>query len=104
MPLEVSAAIAVFIFAVLAVFIIITLIRTNKLLKEIQSKSKNLDSFMHAISSLGDVCERQANQFRANTLSRPASNLDDQGSNYYPELATLLMLGLRLGDKFLRRK
>ena len=62
-----------FIFAVLAVFIIITLVRFNKILKDVGDKTKRLNSVVNAVSNLGEVCERRTNQLKVNNLNQPVS-------------------------------
>ena len=101
MTIEVSVAIAVLIFAILAAFIIITLLRVNKLLKDFELKAKSLNPIVNAMSNLGNVCEKKSKDLNARCLSCNEEQLD---SSYYPELATLLLLSLRAGEKYFKNR
>jgi len=103
MTIELSVAIAVLIFAVLAVFVIITLLRVNKLLKDFEYKAKSLNPIVNAVSNLGNVCEKKTKDLNARCLSCNEEQLSDS-SSYYPELATILLLSLKAGEKFLKNR
>ena len=104
MTIEVSVAIAVLIFAILAVFIIITLLIVNKLLKDFEFIAKSLNPIVNAISNVGNVCEKKSKDLNARCLNCNEEQLQSDTSNYYPELATLLLLSLKAGEKFLKNR
>ncbi len=108
MIIEISVAIAVLIFAILAFFIIRTLFVLQRTLKridhalfEMELKSKNLDPLLRTLSNLGDYCETKSERL-ANEEHRDQKFTSTSG--WTSEWADWLLLSLKLGTKFLNRR
>lgn len=109
MIFETCAIAAVIIFGILAIYIIRTLQTVQRTLSHhttltvhLDEKLKKMDSTFQAISNLGDISEEKTLQLREHLLHPRAVESDNSDSS--EDLATLLIAGLKLGSKFLRRK
>ena len=101
MILEVLIAIAVLIFAVLAVFIILTLTKARRLFKDLDFKLKSLTPVVNALSNVGSVCEKKSNDLSVKCL---VCSEEESEASFYPELAILLLLTLKSVNKYLKRR
>lgn len=109
MYFEISAVVAVIIFAVLSFYVIQTLLRFQKTLAKIDlltldmnHKAKTLDSTLNALSNLGDICDTKTAQLR-NDLHIKKETEVVQG-DYSDDIADLLLVGLRIGSKYFTRR
>lgn len=108
MIIEISVAIAVLIFAILAFFIIRTLFvlqntlkRVDNTLWDLEMKVKNLDPLLITLSQLGEVCEDKSEQLKkAYFTPRPSEEVKSSSA----DLVEWLMLSVKLGSKFLKRR
>lgn len=109
MIFEICAILAVFIFAILAIYIICTLVAVQKTLRQhsalighFNDKLRKLDSTFQTISNLGDISEEKTLQLREH-IQHPKTYIPEQ-NDYTDDLAILLLATLKLGSKFLKRK
>lgn len=109
MYFEISAILAVIIFAILTFYIIRTLItvrrslqRLDHLLFELDHKIKHMESTLKTISNIGDICEEKTKRLREHYLENQA--LEPKKVDDSEELTDWLLASLKLGSKFLRRK
>lgn len=109
MYFEIAAIAAVIIFAILSFYVIKTLIAFQKTLKHIDLvtfdlnlKMKNLDSTLHTISNLGDICEDKTALVRNELHNKKI--VESGSSDYSEEVADLLLAGIKIGSKFITRR
>lgn len=107
MIIEISIAIAVFIFALLAFFLIRTLITLRITLKQVEEltfearlKIQDLDSSFNAIANLGDMCENETERMREKYLEKSISHTSDTSD----DLIDWLRASIKLGGKYLTRR
>lgn len=109
MFIEISIVIALIIFAVLAFYMIRTLIamqhslrHLDHLMKETEFKMRNFDSLLHSASNLGDVFKAATGKMKKNYF---APQLEQNYSdNRVSILADLFVAGLKLGKKFFNKE
>ena len=108
MWIEISIALAVLIFAILSFFVIQTLIalksslhKIDHMTQELEIKTKNVDSFLHALSNLGDICEHKTNQLKQAYLEKQIQFTET--NSIVNELAEWLLLSASLGEKLLKK-
>lgn len=96
MYFEIAAVAAVVIFAILAFFIIQTLLSLQKTLKridqislELDLKAKRFDSTLNAISNIGDIAEEKTAHIR-HDLHIKKEFIAPPSDDYTDELAELL--------------
>ncbi len=113
MILEVCAIISVVIFAILAIFVIRTLLAlqrnllsVNQLTQDISHKMKLLDSTFKSISALGEMSEIKLNELRDDQIKykeivdkKEFTNTND----YSEDLSDLVLASLKLVIKLFRR-
>lgn len=120
MIFEICAILAVFLFAILVIYIVNTLIAIQKTLKQhssltlhftdltlqIEDKLKKMDSTFQSISNLGDISEEETLRIRNHLqhLKSSTTQLNSERTNYTDDLAMLLSATFKLVSKFLRRK
>ncbi len=111
MIIEISVAIAVVIFAILAVFLIrvlvalrISLKRMDLAILETEIKLKSLDSAFRTISNIGDICENETAQLKNNYFSKREQPAVERTSDISADVADLVMVCVKLGQKFLKRR
>lgn len=104
MIIEVSVALAVLIFAILAFFIVKTLLRLQRtlnsvdcLLIDVEIKSKNLDALVRSLSNLGEICEMETEEFKKACMER-------RKQESTPEWVDWLALSMKLGAKLIKRR
>lgn len=109
MYFEIAAISAVIVFAILAFFIIRTLLALQKTLKRVDEltldldlKIKRFDSTFNAISNIGDICEQKTAHVRNDFYKKDyvAAKTDD----YSDDLAELLVAGIKIGTKIITRR
>lgn len=113
MVFEICAAIAVFIFAILAYCIYCTLKTLQHTLRnldvlsyELSSKIRKMDSAIQSISNIGDVAQEESSRFRENYIHekryfRERPRKEEVVSD---DLADLLAAGLKVGANYLKRR
>lgn len=106
---DISIVVAVLIFAILTIFIVRTLIslqktlcRVNQMTLSIESKMNNLDSTLHAVSNLGDICENETERLKSYYFERKSDCV--QSPDSAQEFAEWVVLSVKLGDKILNRR
>lgn len=106
---EICTAIALFVFIVIAFFVVQTLRAVQRTLRhinhcarELDHKAQHLESTFKTIDNLGNICQLETLQLRQEYLERKLSC--PQTIDYKEDLANLLITGLKLGSKLLRRK
>ena len=121
MVFEISAVIAVIIFAVLAFYLIRTLIslqhslhNMDHLMLDMKLKMKYLDSSFQAISQLGEIGEKQVHKMANKMRAKEARNYEyedevhskkfSQNTASAPDLVEWLLLSFKIGESFLKRK
>lgn len=112
MIIEISIAIAVLIFAILAFFVIRTLLSFQKSMKrfdfiaiEIEMKLKNLDSSFQTFSNLGDIAERKTEEIKKHFLSEPhEKGREEMEIDPTVDLIAWLLSTLKLGIKILTKR
>ena len=109
MIIEISVACAVLIFAVLAYFIIRTLVtfqhtlrRLNHLTKEVEGKMKHLETSLHAFSNLGDICNAATHKLKKAYFA-PREEFGERHSRAH-DIADLIVVSMELGKKFFTRR
>lgn len=109
MTYEICAILAVLIFAILAIYIIRTLIVIQKALKEhtiltnhLDENLKKMDSTFRSISNLGHISEEKTLRLREQL--QHVNSYAPQDCETTDDVATLLLTILKLGSKFLKRK
>lgn len=109
MIIEISIAIAVFIFAVLAFFIIRTLIslqhtlrRFDHLSLDMEIKLKNVDSLLRTLSNIGDITEQKTHLIKKDYFAN--SEETHQTNNYTEDLSEWLVSSIKLGSKLINRR
>lgn len=109
MIVEISVAIAVFIFAVLSIFIIKTLIsverslqRINHFTIELEERIKALDSTLNSISNVGDITELESARLKEEYIKHAAKC--PTHSTCSEDLADWLVSSIKLGSKLLTRR
>jgi hypothetical protein len=107
MIIEISIAIAVLIFAILAFFIIRTLITLRITLKQVEEltfearlKIQDLDSSFNALANLGDMCESETERMREKYLEKSVCHTSDTSD----DLIDWLRASIKLGGKYLTRR
>lgn len=110
MYFEIAAVAAVIVFAILAYYIIQTLLRLQKTLKHIDLltmdlnvKARSLDSTVNALSNIGDICENKAALFRSELLKQQETEPLPK-SDYTDDLVDLIYAGLKLGSTYITRR
>lgn len=108
MIIEISVAVAVVIFAVLAIILINTLITLQRTLKQVEEltfetrmKLGSLDSTFEAIANLGDVVEQKSECLKEKVLEREMYRREDTVAE---DLADWLRASVKLGAKYLTRR
>ena len=108
MIIEISLALAVLIFAVLAVYIIQTLIALQATLRRIDAASielalklRNLDSTLRTISNLGEITEHETEKLKLNFMQQDQL---PKSSNFKTDLAEWLLASVKLGSKLYSRR
>ena len=108
MIIEISIAIAVFIFAILAFFIIHTLFALQRTLRgidrinaEIIEKFNHLDSTLETISNLGEISKLETDKMKLAYCLRQNALPAESCSN---DLANWVLASIKLGSKLLKRR
>lgn len=110
MILEISAALAVLIFAILALVIVKALMRLQKtldrvdcLLFDLELKSKNLDPLFRSLSNLGEICDTETDLLKRASLERRKKQ-ECQDLSASTEWVDWLALSMKLGAKLIKRR
>jgi uncharacterized protein YoxC len=105
---EICAIAGVVIFAVLVIYICLTLKKLHHTLQKVDlimgdfnAKLKMLDSTMHSISNLGDISEKKTDHLRSVYMQKSFYDCEDEKAN---DLADIITAGLKICAKFLKRK
>lgn len=106
---EIAAVAAVIIFAILAVYIIRTLVCLQRTLRRVEllivdtdCKIRQLESTFQTVSHLGDICEEKTARLKQLYLDKKEQ--ENLNENYAEDLAEWLVASLKLSAKFIRRK
>lgn len=109
MIIEISLAVAVFIFAILSIFIIKTLItlqhslkRIDHLTVNIESKLNSFDSTLNTISNIGDLTEVETKYLKEKHHKNAKEFVNNESCS--EDLADWLVASIKLGGKFLTRR
>lgn len=107
MIFEICTIIAVIIFAILAFYVIRTLIALRKSLQDIQQlnselmhKMRLMESTFQTISALGDVSEEKVKNLRDYEIKY--REFQSVKKDYSEELADIILAGLKVGSKYFR--
>lgn len=106
MIIEIAVGVGILIFAILAFFIIRTLLtlqatlkRVDNLLWDLEIKSKNFDALLRSISLLGDVTEAATEKINQTYFDTKDKEIVKKG-----DWAEWLLLSLKLGSNFIKRR
>lgn len=110
MVIEIAVAISVFIFALLAFFIIRTLCafqqslrRINQLLWEMEIKMKNVDPLLRTLSNLGECCEQETERLKKACLV-PRTEEAIPKLSFTSEIVEWILVSLNLVKKIFTRR
>ena len=120
MIFEICAILAVFLFAILVIYIVNTLIAIQKTLKQhaaltlhftdltlqIEDKLRKTDSAFQSISNLGDISAKETLRIRNHLqdLNSSDPHPNSEETTYTDDLVMLLLSTFKLVSKFIRRK
>lgn len=110
MVIEISIAVAVFIFAVLVFFIVRILIATQKSLYRVQqmtyemeNRMKSFDPILHTIANLGEICEKESERIKCAYLVKKV-NYASREPGLSCEVIDWIVLSVKLGEKLINRR
>ncbi|MBA3239266.1 MAG: hypothetical protein H0T62_13095 [Parachlamydiaceae bacterium] len=108
MIFEISAIIAVLIFAILAFYIIRTLLTLQTSLKDIHQitselthKLRLMESTFNTIATLGDMSEEKIKNMREYEIK--SRELHRIKNDYSEDMSDIILAALKLGSKYFRR-
>lgn len=111
MVIEISLAIAIFLFAVLVFFIIQTLlsvqrslVRVNQMSIDMENRMKNFDPILHTIANLGDICEKESECVKNVYFAKRIDNYPSREPGLSCELIDWIVLSVKLGEKLINRR
>ncbi len=134
MVIEISVAVAVFIFAILTVFIVRTLMSVQKALDridhtvaDVEKKMSNLDPSLHAIANIGTIFEKKTDELKNSYFQEQKETIpqlshdakkesshehkkgcrcdkDKNETGFTKELVDWLIVSIKLGEKLLNRR
>jgi len=108
---EICAIIATTVFMLLAYFAVRTLINIDRSLAHMRSisidvecKLKDLNSVFKGAEQLGKICEEKSKELvEEENIRKKYSELVERNNNHHTDMPDLLLIGLKLVAKFLRR-
>lgn len=99
MIFEICALISVCLFALLTFYMIQTLLSLRYIVYKIESRLKKFDSLLDSLSNIGEVCEKETEIIKHNSL-----NSVEKRTDLSFDLVEWLLVSLKLSKKLVTRR
>lgn len=107
---EICTVIALLVFIIIGYYVVQTLralqqtlSHINHSVQELENKAQHLESTFKTIDNLGNMCQMETLQWRQKYLENKLYGRQ-QSEDYKEDLTLLILSGLKLASKLLRRK